>query len=90
MLTTIEEEVDELWTSRVTSTPMTRPARGLDKTELSLKMSPAVLPGHVEHRSMEGGISGGGTIDSRQIMMNQCAFVCVSSPCYGPFSLMTF
>ncbi|PWA32730.1 hypothetical protein CCH79_00012430 [Gambusia affinis] len=35
MLTTIEEEVDELWTSRVTRTPMTKPARGLDKTEFS-------------------------------------------------------
>lgn len=44
MLTTMEEEVDELCTSRVTRTPMTRPANGLDKTELSWKMSPAVLP----------------------------------------------
>lgn len=46
MLTTIEEEVDELWTSRVTRMPMTTPARGLDKTVLSWKMLPAVLPGH--------------------------------------------
>lgn len=52
MLTTMEEEVDELWTSRVTRTPMTRPARGLDKTVLSLKMSPAALPGQDEHTSM--------------------------------------
>lgn len=44
MLTTMEEEVDELWTSSVTKTPMTRPARGLDKTELSWKMLPAALP----------------------------------------------
>lgn len=49
MLTTMEEEVDELWTNRVTRTPMTRPARGLDKTELSWKISPAALPGYSEH-----------------------------------------
>lgn len=49
MLTTMEEEVDELWTSRVTRTPMTKPARGLDKILLSWKMSPAVLPGPGEH-----------------------------------------
>ncbi|KAG7264654.1 hypothetical protein CRUP_032061 [Coryphaenoides rupestris] len=41
MLTTIEEEVEELCTSRVTSTPITRPAKGLASTELSWKMSPA-------------------------------------------------
>lgn len=44
MLTTMEDEVDELWTSKVTRTPMTRPARGLDKTTLSWKMSPAAFP----------------------------------------------
>lgn len=44
MLTTMEEDVLELWTSTVTSTPMTSPATGLDSTTLSLKMSPAILP----------------------------------------------
>ena len=52
MLTTMEEEVDELWTSRVTRTPMTKPARGFERTELSWKMSPAALPGWGEYRSM--------------------------------------
>lgn len=56
MLTTMEEEVDELWTSRVTRTPMTRPARGLDSTVLSWKMSPAVLPGQGEHRHCQENI----------------------------------
>lgn len=44
MLTTMEEDVLELCTRTVTSTPMTRPATGLDSTTLSLKMSPATLP----------------------------------------------
>lgn len=44
MLTTMEEDVLELCTSTVTSTPMTSPATGLDSTTLSLKMSPATLP----------------------------------------------
>lgn len=44
MLTTMEEEVLELCTSTVTSTPMTSPATGLDSTTLSWKMSPASLP----------------------------------------------
>lgn len=45
MLTTMEEEVDELWTSSVTRIPMTNPATGLDRTALSWKMLPAALPG---------------------------------------------
>lgn len=45
MLTTMEEDVLELCTRTVTSTPMTSPATGLDSTTLSLKMSPATLPG---------------------------------------------
>lgn len=53
MLTTIEEDVLELWTRTVTSTPMTKPATGLDSTTLSLKMSPAILP--VAHREMQRG-----------------------------------
>ena len=44
MLTTMEEDVLELCTRTVTSTPMTSPARGLDSTMLSLKMSPVTLP----------------------------------------------
>lgn len=44
MLTTMEEDVLELCTRTVTSTPMTSPARGLDSTTLSLKMSPVTLP----------------------------------------------
>lgn len=53
MLTTIEEDVLELWTRTVTSTPMTKPATGLDSTTLSLKMSPAILP--IPHREMQQG-----------------------------------
>lgn len=34
-LTTMEVEVDELWTSTVTKTPTTNPATGLDSTALS-------------------------------------------------------
>lgn len=44
MLTTMEEDVLELCTRTVTSTPMTSPATGLDSTTLSLKMSPVILP----------------------------------------------
>lgn len=44
MLTTMEEEVDELCTSSVTRMPMTTPASGLDRTVLSWKMLPAALP----------------------------------------------
>lgn len=44
-LTTMEVEVDELWTSTVTKIPTTSPATGLDSTALSWKMSPATLPG---------------------------------------------
>lgn len=46
MLTTIEEEVLELWTSTVTNTPITSPATGLASTALSWKMSPAALPAY--------------------------------------------
>lgn len=53
MLTTIEEDVLELCTRTVTSTPMTKPATGLDSTTLSLKMSPAILP--IPHREMQQG-----------------------------------
>lgn len=44
MVTTIDEEVLELWTRSVTSIPITRPARGFDSTVFSWKMSPAALP----------------------------------------------
>lgn len=44
MLTTIEEDVLELCTSTVMSTPMTSPATGLDSTTLPLKTSLAILP----------------------------------------------
>lgn len=43
MLTTMEEDVLELCTRTVTSTPRTSPATGLDSTTLSLKASPATL-----------------------------------------------
>ena len=46
-LTTMEVEVDELWTSTVTKIPTTSPATGLDSTALSRKMSPATLPGWI-------------------------------------------
>ena len=45
MLTTMEEEVEELCTSSVTNTPITRPASGFASTELSWKISPAAFPG---------------------------------------------
>lgn len=48
MLTTIEEEVDELWTNSVTRIPITNPATGFDRTVLSWKMLPAVLPGCIQ------------------------------------------
>lgn len=44
MLTTMDEEVLELWTNTVTRTPITRPATGLDNTTLSWKISPAAFP----------------------------------------------
>lgn len=50
MLTTMEEDVLELWTRTVTSTPMTSPATGLDSTTFSLKMSPVTLPVSRERR----------------------------------------
>ena len=50
MLTTMEDEVLELWTSSVTSTPITRPARGLESTALSWKISPAVFPNGIYSR----------------------------------------
>lgn len=44
MLTTMEDDVLELCTRTVISTPMTSPATGLDSTTLSSKMAPATLP----------------------------------------------
>lgn len=44
MLTTMADDVLELCTSTVASTPMTSPATGLDSTTSSLNMSPATLP----------------------------------------------
>lgn len=44
MLTTMDEEVLELCTMTVTSTPITSPATGLDKMELLLKNCPATFP----------------------------------------------
>lgn len=44
MLTTMDVEVLELCTSTVTRIPTTRPATGLDRMALSLKMSPATFP----------------------------------------------
>lgn len=48
MLTTMDVEVLELCTSTVTRIPTTRPATGLDRMALSLKMSPATFP--AEHK----------------------------------------
>ncbi len=45
-LTTKEVDVLELWTRTVTSIPTTIPATGLERTALSLNMSPATL--HVQ------------------------------------------
>lgn len=44
MLTTMEDDVLELCTRTVISTPMTSPATGLDSTTLSSKMALATLP----------------------------------------------
>lgn len=44
MLTTMDVEVLELWTSTVTRIPTTSPATGLDRMALSLKISPATFP----------------------------------------------
>lgn len=40
----MEVEVEELWTSTVTSIPTTSPATGLERIAFSWKMSPATLP----------------------------------------------
>lgn len=53
MLTTMEEEVDELWTSSVTRMPITSPATGLERTQLSWKMFPAALPGCVQQKVVQ-------------------------------------
>lgn len=53
MLTTMEEEVDELWTSSVTRMPITSPATGLDRTQLSWEMLPAALPGCVQPKVVQ-------------------------------------
>lgn len=53
MLTTMEEEVDELWTSSVTRMPITSPATGLDRTQLSWKMFPAALPGCAQQKVVQ-------------------------------------
>lgn len=53
MLTTMEEEVDELWTSSVTRMPITSPATGLDRTLLSWKMFPAARPGCVQQKVVQ-------------------------------------
>lgn len=45
MLTMMDVEVLELCTKAVTSTPIIRPARGLDIIELLLKIFPAIFPG---------------------------------------------
>lgn len=55
MLTMMEVEVLELWTRTVTRIPTTRPATGLERIALSLKMSPATLPGK-EARPRELGL----------------------------------
>lgn len=45
MLTMMDEDVLELCTMTVTSTPITSPATGLDMMELLLKNCPAIFPG---------------------------------------------
>ena len=44
MATTMEVDVEELWTRTVASKPMTTPATGFERTEVSVKTSPACLP----------------------------------------------
>lgn len=44
MLTMMDEDVLELCTMTVTSTPITSPATGLDMMELLLKNCPAIFP----------------------------------------------
>lgn len=44
MVTTIEVDVDELWTSTVASTPIMSPTTGFLSSSLSLNTLPACLP----------------------------------------------
>jgi hypothetical protein len=60
MLTMMDEEVLELCTMTVTSTPITRPATGLDMMELLLKNCPATFPERQTNSHVIRG-SGGGT-----------------------------
>ena len=54
MLTTMDEEVLELCTRTVTSTPITSPATGLDMMELLLKNCPATFPEKQTHGHVMG------------------------------------
>lgn len=54
MLTMMDEEVLELCTRTVTSTPITSPATGLDIIELLLKNCPATFPEKQTHGHMMG------------------------------------
>lgn len=58
MLTIMDEEVLELWTITVTSTPITSPATGFESTESSLNMSPAALPIKKTHILRVGEVQG--------------------------------
>jgi hypothetical protein len=40
----MEVDVDELWTRTVASKPMTTPATGFERTDFSVKTSPAFFP----------------------------------------------
>ena len=47
--TTIEVDVDELWTITVANTPTIKPAIGLEKIEFSAKILPVILPGNKQN-----------------------------------------
>ena len=44
MATTMEVDVDELWTRTVANKPITTPATGFERTDFSVKTSPACFP----------------------------------------------
>lgn len=59
MLTMMDEDVLELCTMTVTSTPITSPATGLDMMELLLKNCPAIFPGRTNDGHVRMGWGGG-------------------------------
>lgn len=52
MVTMIDVEVEELCTNTVTSTPIIKPATGLDNTLSAVNTSPAALPTIITYRTL--------------------------------------